>query len=168
MQQYGFGLGALQLDDARAGMEESLAALGRGRMYAARIIGTAGAANNAIAELKNPTGSGKTAYLFLGDLFVQPAMAVNFVFDGTSIAPVGVPTPMLVGGGASVCTVGGSNQLGPTGTVFIATPSLTANIAYLLPSRYWAALPPNHTLQLQGGTVNQAFTVNLRWIELTN
>lgn len=163
----GSGQGALLLDNAQAAIDDILAGLGRARMFAVTINGTAAAANAAIAEVKNPAASGKTLYFLLGDLWVATAMSVNVVFDGTSIAPAGVPSTMFAGTGSSVATFGGGNQLGPTGTSFIKTPSLPVNTAYVLPGWFWAALPSNHNLQLQGATVNQAFTANLRWIELS-
>lgn len=168
MKIQGSGQGALLLDSAAAAIDEILAGLGRARGFAATITGTAAAANAAIAEIKNPNASGKTLYFLLGDLWVATAMSVNTVADGTSIAPAGTPTPMFAGGAASVASVGGSNQLAPTGTKFATSPSLTANLAYSLPGWFWYALPPNHNLQFQGGTVNQAFTVNVRWFELSS
>jgi hypothetical protein len=167
MKIQGSGQGALLLDNAPAGIDEILAGIGRARMYAATITGTAGAANTAIAQLKNPNASGKTLYVLLGDLWVATAMSVNIVFNGTDNAGAVVPVPMFPGGAASVAVVGGSNALAVTGTSFHKTPSLTANLQYSLPGWFWAALPPNNNLQLQGGTVNQAFTANLRWIELS-
>lgn len=167
MKLQGSGQGALLLDNAQSAIDEILAGLGRARMYGATITGTAGVGNLAIAEVKNPVASGKTLYFLLGDLWVATAMSVVAVFDGTSIAPAGVPTPMYDGGAASVATVGGSNQLAPTGSAWLSTPSLAINTPYLLPGWFWGALPPNKNLQFQGKTVNQAFTVNLRWVELT-
>jgi hypothetical protein len=163
----GSGQGALLLDNAAAAIDEILAGLGRQRGYAATITGTAAAANAAIAEVKNPAASGKTAYFYLGDLWVATAMSVSIVFDGTDITTISTPSPLFAGGGASGVLFGGGNQLGPTGTEWHTTPSLTANLAYSLPGWFWCALPPNHNLQFQGGVVNQAFTVNLRWFELS-
>lgn len=167
MKLQGTGQGALLLDSAPAAIDEILAGIGRARMFGCTITGTAAAANAAIAEVKNPNASGKTLYFLLGDLWVATAMSVNVVFDGTTTNPAGVPSPMFAGTGASVATFGGTNQNAPTGTSFLKSPSLAVNTAYPLPGWWWAALPPNHNLQLQGGTVNQAFTANLRWIELS-
>jgi hypothetical protein len=167
MKIQGSGQGALLLDNAQAAIDEILAGLARQRMYGCTITGTAAALNAGIAEIKNPAASGKTLYFLLGDLWVATAMGVSIVFDGTTIAPAGVPSPMYAGGGASVATFGGSNQLTPTGTKWLTTPALPANLVYSLPGWFWAALPPNHNIQFQGGVVNQAFTVNPRWIELS-
>lgn len=168
MKIQGSGQGALLLDSAPAAIDEILAGLGRQRMYAASIVGTAGVGNFAIAQVTNPNGSGKTLYFLLGDLFVATSMAVAAVFDGTTIATIQVPVPMFDAGPASVAAVGGGNQAAATGTHFINSPALAINTPYLLPSWFWCALPPNHNLQLQGQVANAAFTVNLRWIELSN
>jgi hypothetical protein len=167
MKRYGAGQGALLLDNAAAALDEILASLGRKRMYAATVVGTAGAGNKAIAQFKNPAASGKTAYFLFGDLWVAAAMAVAAVFDGTDNGGATASIPMYDGGPAGVVVVGGSNAAAVTGTSFLGTPSLPVNTDYLLPGWIWAALPPGKNLQFQGGTVNQAFTVNLRWIELT-
>lgn len=158
---------ALSLDSAAAASDEILAGLGNKRMFGAAIIGTAAASNAAIAEIKNPAASGKTLYFLLGDLWVAAAMSISVVFDATTITPAGTPSPMYAGGTASVATVGGGNQLTPAGTKWLTTPVLPINLQYQLPPWFWAALPPNHTMQFQGGVVNQAFTVNPRWIELS-
>lgn len=167
MKRYGIGQGALLLDNAAAGIDEILAGLGRSRMYAATVVGTAGVGNKAIAQFKNPAASGKTAYFLLGDLWVATAMTIAAVFDGTDNAGATASIPMFDGGAAGVVVVGGSNAAAVTGTPFLGTPSLPINTAYLLPGWFWAALPPGKNLQFQGGTANQAFTVNARWIELS-
>jgi hypothetical protein len=163
----GTGQGALLLDSAPQALDEILGALGRARMFAATVVGTAGAGNKAIAQFKNPAASGKTAYFLLGDLWVAAAMQIAVVFDGTDNAGATASIPMFDGGAAGVVVVGGSNAAAVTGTSFLGTPSLAINTAYLLPGWFWAALPPGKNLQFQGGTVNQAFTVNGRWIELS-
>lgn len=167
MKIQGSGQGALLLDSAPAAIDEILAGLGRQRGYAATLTGTAAAANAAIVEVKNLNTNNKTAYFYLGDLWVATAMTVSIVFDGTSVTPLGAPSPLFAGGPASSLLVAGNNQNAPTGTKWHTTPSLAINTPYLLPGWFWCALPPNHLLQFQGGTVNQAFTVNLRWIELS-
>lgn len=167
MKLQGTGQGALLLDSAPQALDEILGALGRGRTFAATITGTAGVGNKAIAQIKNPAATGKTLYFLLGDLWVATAMSVSVVFDGTDNAGATAPIAMFDGTGVSVATVGGSNAAAVVGTAFITTPSLAANTAYLLPSWFWAALPPGKNMQFQGGTANQAFTVNVRWIELT-
>jgi len=167
MRRDGIGQGALLLDNAQAALDEILAGLGRQRFYACTATGTAAAANAGIVEVKNPAASGKVLYFFMGDLWVATAMKVTVVFDGTTTNPAGVPSPMYDGGGASVATFGGTNQNAPTGAAWITSPSLAINTPYLLPAWFWAALPAGKNLQLQGGTVNQAFTANLRWVELT-
>jgi hypothetical protein len=166
MRRHGIGQGGLLLDNAQAALDEILAGLGRARMYAATIVGTAGVGNKAIAQAKNPAASGKSAYFLLGDLWVATAMTIAAVFDGTDNGGATASIPMYDGGAAGVVVVGGSNAAAVTGTAFLTTPSLPINTAYLLPGWFWAALPPGKNLQFQGGTVNQAFTVNLRWIEL--
>lgn len=167
MKLQGTGQGALLLDSAPQALDEILGALGRARTFAASITGTAGVGNKAIAQIKNPAASGKTLYFLLGDLWVATAMSVVAVFDGTDNGGSVAPIAMFDGTGTSVATVGGSNAAAVVGTAFLTTPSLPINTAYLLPSWFWAALPPNKNMQFQGGTANQAFTVNVRWIELS-
>jgi hypothetical protein len=167
MKRHGIGQGALLLDDARAGIDEILAGLGRKRGYHASIVGTAGVGNKAVAEVNNPSANTKTAYGLLGDLWVATAMTVLFTYGGTTLAPATAPIPAYAGGPASAVVVGGGNQAAPTGTSFLGTPSLTANLQYALPGWFWFALPPGQFLQAQGGTVNQAFTFNAYWIELS-
>lgn len=167
MKLQGTGQGALLLDSAPQALDEILGALGRARTYAASVTGTAGVGNKAIAQFKNPAASGKTAYFLLGDLWVAAAMSVVAVFDGTDNAGATASIPMYDGGAGGVVVVGGSNAAAVIGTPFLTTPSLAINTPYLLPSWFWGALPPAKNLQFQGGTVNQAFTVNLRWIELS-
>jgi hypothetical protein len=164
---YGSGQGALLLDNAAAAIDEIIGALGRKRMYAQRVLGTAGAGNFAIAQFKNPAASGKTAYFLLGDLWVAAAMTIAAVFDGTDNAGAVASVPMYDAGPAGVVVTGGSNAAAVTGTAFLGTPSLPINTTYLLPGWFWAALPPGKNLQFQGGTANQAFTVNARWVELS-
>jgi len=146
MKREGIGQGALLLDNAAAGIDEILAGLGRKRVYAATVTGTAGAGNKAIAQFKNPAASGKTAYFLLGDLWVAAAMSVSAVFDGTDNAGATASIPMYDGGGAGVVVVGGSNAAAVAGTAFLTTPSLPVNTAYLLPGWFWAALPPGKNL----------------------
>ena len=136
--------------------------------YAASIVGTAGAANKAIAELNNPAASGKVLYVYSLDFFVPVAMAINALLDGTTLTPVGTGFNLKVGGAGGVAKVGGGNQLAPTGSLFYTSPTLAVNADYAIPLPWLVAIPAGHNLQLQGQTVNQAFTCNVRWYELNN
>lgn len=147
-------------------LDNLLCSLGLKVQYRAPITGTAGAGNQAIAELKNPAASGKTLFGFGGDIVLIGTMGVSIVFDGTSLNPVGVPVPMYDAGPASVAAVGGGNQLAPTGTVFLTRVTTGASAIYLLPAGFWFALPPGKNLQIQALLVATAFTCNLAWLEL--
>jgi len=154
-------------DNAFSALESQLQMLALKRTYGAAIAGTNGAGNVAVCEVKNPSGSGKTLYFIGGSAFVSAASATIVVVDGTSLAPAGTPTPLYAGGGASVATVGGGNQLAPTGTAFIKTGSLSGNSIFLLPVGFWFALPPNHNLQVQSSAVAVTNGANLTWVELS-
>jgi len=143
-----------------------LNALGRGQVYGGTIAGTAGAGNKAIAEINNPNASGKTLFVYELEIWVPTAMLVQLVFDGTTLAPAGVPVNLLVGNAtASIAKIGGGNQLTPTGTLVKNLPSLVANTAYTFPEGWIFAIPPNHNVQFVGQTVNQAMTVNFSHVE---
>ena len=146
--------------------ETVLAQLSVSRMWGATIVGTAAAANKAIAELKNPAASGKTLWVYSLDFFVPAAMAVNLLLDGTTLTPVGTGFNLTAGGAAGVALVGGGNQLAPTGSLIYTSPSLAINADYAVPLQWLLAIPQGHNIQLQGQTVNQAFTCNVRWSEL--
>lgn len=146
--------------------ETALVQLNVSRMWGATIVGTAAAGNKAIAELKNPAASGKTLFVYSLDFFVPVAMAVNLLLDGTTLTPVGTGLNLTLGGAAGVALVGGGNQLAPTGSLVYTSPSLTANADYAIPLQWLLAIPQGHNIQLQGQTVNQAFTCNVRWSEL--
>ena len=146
--------------------ETPLIQLSQSRMWGATIVGTAAAANKAIAELKNPAASGKTLWVYSLDFFVPTAMAVNLLLDGTTLTPVGTGFNLTLGGAAGVALVGGGNQLAPTGSLVYTSPSLAINVDYAIPQPWLLAIPQGHNIQLQGQTVNQAFTCNVRWSEL--
>ena len=152
---------------ASFGFASESAALGlqSAHEYGASIVGTAAAGNKAIAELNNPAASGKTLYVYSLDMFVPVAMAVNLFLDGTTLNPVGTGPNLNIGGAAGVAKVGGGNQLAPTGTLVYTSPSLTANVDYLIPQPWIVAIPQGHNIQLIGQVVNQAFTCNVRWLE---
>lgn len=154
------------LNSATSALNDVLATLGQGRIFGAVVTGTAAAANKAIAELNNPNASGKVVYVYSIDVFVPTAMAIAVVIGGTTIAPATASIPLRAGGAAGVALVGGSNQLAPTGSQFYLTPSLAVNTDYAIPHDWIIGLPANTNMQLQGQTVNQSFTCNLRWIEL--
>ena len=156
---------SLSANDA---FETALAELFAANGYGASIVGTAGAANKAIAELNNPAASGKVLYVYSLDFFVPVAMAINALLDGTTLTPVGTGFNLKVGGAAGVAKVGGGNQLAPTGSLFYTSPTLAVNADYAIPLPWLVAIPAGHNLQLQGQTVNQAFTCNVRWYELNN
>lgn len=158
---------AIPGNNASYATETILAGLGGGILIGATITGTAAAANKAIAELNNPNASGVVLYVYAIDLFVPTAMSVNLLIDGTTLAPVGTGINMKAGAGVGAAKVGGGNQLAPTGSLFYSSPSVTANTQYILPYPWICALPSNHNLQLQGQTVNQAFTCNIRWLQLS-
>lgn len=149
-------------------LETYLSLLFAADVYGASIVGTAGAANKAIAELNNPAASGKVLYVYSLDFFVPAAMAVNALIDGTTLVPVGTGFNLKAGGAGGVAKVGGGNQLAPTGSLFYTSPALAINVDYAIPLPWLVAIPAGHNLQLQGQTVNQAFTCNVRWYELNN
>lgn len=147
-------------------LESILATLGQAHVYGASIVGTAGAGNKAIAELNNPAASGRSLFVYSLDFFVPVAMAINCLLDGTTLTPVGTGFNLLVGGASGVAKVGGGNQLTPTGSLFYTSPALAINADYPVPLPWLCQIPAGHNLQLQGQTVNQAFTCNVRWMEL--
>lgn len=167
MRISGVGWGALQQDAGGAGIDEILAGLGRMRGYGGFLTAAAVAAQSSMAQFRNPSGSGKVAYFLLGDLWVATAMSVNVAVDTSDLGAGSAATPLFTGGPAGAVTIKTGAAAAPGGTTFIQTPSLAINTAYLLPSWFWYALPGNHNLTLWGGTVNQAFTCNIRWIELS-
>jgi len=148
--------------------EAFLSSLNAAHAYGAVISGTAVAAQKAIAELNNPNASGKIVYVYMIDVFVPAAMAIAVLLNGTTLSPATASIPLQAGGAAGVALVGGGAQAAPTGSQFYLTPSLAINADYAIPQPWIIKLPPNSNLQLQGQTVNQAFTCNLRWIELIN
>lgn len=145
--------------------ESVILALANAHVYGASIVGTAAAANKAVAELKNPAASGKSIFVYSMDVFVPVAMAVNLFLAGTTLTPAGTGFNLQVGGANGVALVGGGNQLAPTGSLVYTSPSLTANASFSIPLPWLVDLPQNTNIQLQGQTVNQAFTCNVRWIE---
>lgn len=147
-------------------LETILQMLQSAKAYGATIVGTAGAGNKAIAEIRNPAASGRNAYIYALDFFTAVAMQINLFLDGTTITPAGVPLNLQVGGAAGVCLVGGSNQLAPTGSLLYTSPSIAANTTFQLPQPWILEIPAGHNIQLQGQTVNQAFTANVRFYEL--
>ena len=151
-----------------AALESILTTVAANVVYGASIVGTAAAANKAIAELLNPAASGKVLYVYSLDVFVPVAMAIQVLLNGTSLAPVGTGVNLTAGSAAGVAKVGGGNQLAPTGSLFYTAPSLTANADYIIPQPWLCKIPAGNNLQLQGQTVNQAFTCNVRWFENTN
>lgn len=153
-------------NNASVALESALSLLQTGQVFAASIVGTAGAGNKAIAELNNPAASGIHLYVYTVDLFVPVAMAINLLLDGTTLTPVGTGFNMQVGAAVSAAKVGGGNQLVPTGSLVYTSPALAVNADYQIPQPWLAHIPPGHNLQMQGQTVNQAFTANLRWLEL--
>jgi hypothetical protein len=136
------------------------------RVFGASIVGTAGAGNKAIAELNNPAASGRNLWVYSLDFFVPVTMAVNLFLAGTSLAPAGTGFNLQSGGAAGVAKVGGGNQLTPTGSLIYTSPTLTANVDYTIPLQWLCSIVPGSNLQLQGQTVNQAFTCNVRWVEI--
>jgi hypothetical protein len=146
--------------------ETVLDQLSQSRMWGATIVGTAGAGNKAIAELNNPAASGKTLWVYALDFFVPAAMAINLLLDGTTLTPVGTGFNLTVAGAGGVAKVGGGNQLAPTGSLIYTAPTLAINTDYAIPLQWLLAIPQGHNMQLQGQTVNQAFTCNVRWSEL--
>jgi hypothetical protein len=167
MKVTGNALGALQFDSAFTAFDEMLAAIAHQRCFAAFVAATMNAANISICELQNPAASGKNLYLFLGDIWCGVAQQMKLTFGGTSLAPAGVPISMFDGSGVSIAKVGGGNQLAPTGTAFIMTPSVPANTSYLLPPWFWCAIPPGGQLQVQASAVNVVINAHFRWIELS-
>lgn len=153
-------------NNSQFALETWLAMLAESHTYGASIVGTAGAGNKAIAELNNPAASGANVYLYALDFFVPVAMAINIFVDGTTLTPVGTGANLFPGGAAGIAKVGGGNQLAPTGSLFYTSPSLTANTIYTMFLPYVCAVAQGHNIQLQGQTVNQAFTANVRWYEL--
>ena len=149
-----------------AAPESALAAVGSKEMWGATVAGAAAAGAKAVAELLNPAASGKVLYVYALDLWVATAMSVSLALDGTSLAPVAAGVALYAGGAAGVAKVGGGSQAAPTGAVFYASASLAANTPLALAQPWICAIPAGHNLQLQGATADQAFTVNLRWIEL--
>lgn len=140
--------------------------LNSSHIYGASIVGTAAAANKAVAELNNPAASGKTLWVYVLDFFVPVAMAVNLFEDGTTLTPVGTGFNLTLGGVGGVAKVGGGNQLATTGSLIYTSPTLAINSTFPIPQPWLVAIPAGHNLQLQGQTVNQAFTCNVRWVEL--
>lgn len=154
-----------QASDSTFAYETIVGCLKAAFVYGASIVGTAAAANKAIAELNNPAASGKVLYVYALDFFVPVAMAINLLLDGTTLAPAGTGSNLKLGGAAGVAKVGGGNQLAPSGSLVYTSPSLAVNADYAIPLQYLVAIPAGHNIQLQGQTVNQAFTANVRWYE---
>ncbi len=162
------GIGsAAWLDKSGASLSDKLSALGLGRAFGAPLVGTAAAANLAVAEIRNLSGSGKTCFFWGGDISVAASMGVLVLVDGTSIIPATSPVPLLTGGSGSAVLFGGSNQLAPTGTVLAGIAAIASGQSFQLPSDFWLALTPNHNLQIQGQIVNTVLRANLKWIELS-
>jgi hypothetical protein len=164
--------GSVQLFNAGSGsngsvaLNDAIGSLQARALFGATIVGTAAAGNKAIAELNNPAASGKVVYVYWLDMFVPVAMAINLLIDGTTITPATAGINLAAGGAAGVAKTGGSNQLAPTGTLIYTSPALAVNSQFQLPQPWQLLLPAGHNLQLQGQTVNQAFTCNVRWLEL--
>ncbi len=147
-------------------LETFLAETSSAKTFGASIVGTAGAGNKAIAELQNPAASGKNLWVYVADLFVPVAMAVNLFLAGTTLNPAGTGFNLNIGGAVSTGKVGGGNQLAPTGNLIYTSPALVANTIFALPQPWVVQLPQGTNMQFQGQTVNQAFTCNLRWVEI--
>jgi hypothetical protein len=158
----------IQTQNSASALETIVSLLASNLVFGATIVGTAAAANKAIAELNNPAASGKVLYVYSLDFFVPVAMAINLLLDGTTLTPVGTGPNLRLGGPAGVAKVGGGNQLAPTGSLIYTSPALAVNADYAIPQPWLVAIPAGHNIQLQGQTVNQAFTCNVRWYELGN
>jgi len=161
----GTGRSAILLDNANAAFDEILAALAKGRTFAANMNPGGSVGNISVAELNNPLGSGKTLYLFAGDVSVGTANNLDVRIDNTTVVPATAPIPMQAGGPASVALVGTGNPAANSGSLVLRTPSSTA--AYNLPPWFWAAIPPNHRISVQTTGTNLSMLANLRWIELS-
>lgn len=163
----GTGRSAILLDNANAAFDEILAAIAKGRMFAAQQIVGASVGNLSVIEVRNPLASGKTLYFLFGDNSGGGGNNNVFVFDGTTIVPATAPINMLVGGPASVALHGQGNPAAVTGTPFMRSNAFAANGLWSMPGWFWCALPPNHNLQVQSAGTNVVLQANLRWIELS-
>lgn len=158
---------ALLLGTSTTSFDTLLAGLGAGKMYRASGTQAPVAAQFGLLELKNPISSGRTLFGFGGDETGASGRGLSVVFDGTTISPVSVPSPMLVGGAASVATFGLASQAAPTGVSFLNVGAALAAVDYVFPGGFWFALAPNHNLQIQSNLVNVSITINIGWLELT-
>jgi len=166
MKIQGAGQGALLLDDARAAIDEILAALGRKRMYGFNAAPASVAGQQGVVEVNNPAANTTTAYFFMGDVEALSTTGISVALDGATVTPASAPVNLYDGGPASLIVYGTGNQASVSGTAIINQPSVSITQAYLFPQWFWLALPPGKFVQFQASTAAAQFRVNVRWIEL--
>lgn len=141
------------------------ACIAAGKGYAFYATSGAVAAARSIIELKNPTGTGKTCYVYRVNWGTSSLQPMVLAIDGTTITPASTPIPLLAGGAASIALFGTGSAASPGGSQIDGTQNI--NNAYLsfLPNTV-IAIPPNHLIQLSGNTNNIAIGGGFWWIEL--